>query len=121
LETEAKLFIQELIYNDELELVWSFFMDYENDDNPFEEIRNNIAVWKSIAVIDCDLCDEITAVSKDIILKGLKPKDATHIACAIYGYADYFITTDKKILNKRITKICVINPIEFVRRYFNEQ
>jgi predicted nucleic acid-binding protein len=45
----------------------------------------------------------------------LKPKDALHIACAIAADADYFLTTDKKILNKPIDGIAVVNPIDFIR------
>ncbi len=33
---------------------------------------------------------------------GLKQADASHIACAMMCQADYFITTDKRILNKNI-------------------
>ena len=51
---------------------------------------------------------------------GLKQKDASHIACAIYAKADYFLTTDKKILNKPVSDIQLINPVEFVRRYLDE-
>ena len=34
--------------------------------------------------------------------------------------AEFFITTDKKILNKQVTGVNLINPIDFVRRYLNE-
>ena len=59
LETEAKLFIQELILSGKLMLVWSFVLDYENNANPFEEVRNRIAEWKKLATWDCDLSDDI--------------------------------------------------------------
>ena len=36
LETEAKLVVQERIRSGELQLVWSYIMDFENDANPFE-------------------------------------------------------------------------------------
>jgi predicted nucleic acid-binding protein len=48
---------------------------------------------------------------------GIKKKDAVHIACALAADADYFITTDKKVLNKNIADIIIINPIDFLRRY----
>jgi len=121
LETEAKLFVQDLILNEKLELVWSFVLDYENNDNPFEERKISISSWKNLAIIDCDLCDEIADTAKYLMKCGLKQKDASHIACAIYANADYFLTTDKKILNKPVSSISLINPIEFVRRYLDEQ
>ena len=120
LETEAKLFVQDLILKEKLELVWSFVLDYENNDNPFEERKKSIISWKSLAVVDCDLCDNIADEAKKLIKVGLKQKDAAHIACAIYAKSDYFLTTDKKILNKSVSGVQLINPIEFVRRYLDE-
>ena len=121
LETEAKLFVQNLILEKELELVWSFVLDYENNDNPFEEKKQSIISWKNLAVIDCDLCDEIADSARSFMKLGLRQKDASHIACAIFANADYFITTDKKILNKPVNGIQLINPVDFARRYFDEQ
>jgi len=120
LETEAKLFVQDLILKGELKLIWSFVLDFENNDNPYKERRDRISAWKSYSIIDCDLCDEISDKAKNLMEFGLKQKDAAHIACAIYANADYFLTTDKKILNKPVSKIKLINPIEFVRRYLDE-
>ena len=57
--------------------------------------------------------------AKSIEQLGIKTKDAMHIACALDAGADYFITTDKKILNKTVQGITIINPMEFVRRHFN--
>lgn len=117
LETEAKLYVQELIRQGELELIWSFILDYENGANPFEEVRNRVAEWKKLACIDCGLSDEIAAKAGELMKIGLRQMDASHIACAIHLGADYFLTTDKKILNKPITDIKVMNPIDFIRRY----
>jgi len=120
LETEAKLFIQNLIHSEKLILVWSFVLEYENAANPFDERKRSIAVWKKLSAIDCNLCDEIANIARDLMRIGLRQKDASHIACAIYADADYFITTDKKILNKPVQDINLIDPIDFVRRYLNE-
>jgi predicted nucleic acid-binding protein len=120
LETEAKLFIQDLIYSEQLMLVWSFVLDYENEANPFYERKHSIAVWKKLSIIDCNLCTEIADIARNLLKTGLRQKDASHIACAIYANADFFITTDKKILNKHIQGINLINPIDFIRRYLHE-
>lgn len=117
LETEAKLYVQELIRQGELELVWSFVLDYENGANPFEEVRNRIAEWKKLALADCGLSDEIASKAGELMRLGLRQMDASHVACAIHLGADYFLTTDKKVLNKPITGISIMNPIDFVRRY----
>jgi predicted nucleic acid-binding protein len=117
LETDAKLFIQERIVQKDIELAWSFILDYENNDNPFPEIRTKISEWKKLSYIDPSLTDEIKQKAKELMELGLRQKDAAHIACAIHAYVDYFITTDKKIINKAITDIKIVNPIDFVRVY----
>ena len=119
LETEAKLFIQDLIHSEKLMLVWSFVLDYENNANPFDVRKRSIAVWKKLSSVDCSLCNEIADIAKNLLKTGLRQKDASHIACAIYAGADFFITTDKKILNKQVKGINLINPIDFVRRYLD--
>ncbi len=42
LETEAKLNIQQKITIGEIELVWSYILDFENNENPNDMIRNAI-------------------------------------------------------------------------------
>jgi predicted nucleic acid-binding protein len=48
---------------------------------------------------------------------GLRPKDSLHIAYAIHAAADYFLTTDKKILNKPVIGVQIVNPVDFARRH----
>jgi len=64
--------------------------------------------------------NEVFEKAKAYMQNGLKQKDASHIACAVYGEADYFITVDKKILNKHIRDIFVIDPVNFLRRLQND-
>ncbi|MDR1690108.1 MAG: hypothetical protein LBS21_16120 [Clostridiales bacterium] len=45
---------------------------------------------------------------------GIKEMDALHIACAIEKQCDYFITVDKGTMNKKISEIIIINPINSV-------
>lgn len=114
METQSKLNIQQLVLDKKIELAWSFILEYENDKNPFIERRKRIDEWHYLAVVDCDLTPEIFEKSKELIKLGLKEKDSFHVACAILGNADFFITTDAKIINKGINEIKVINPVEFV-------
>ena len=120
IETEAKLFIQQMIKDNELALIWSDVLDYENHDNPFEERRVKIAEWKELASGKVEMNDEVYKKAKMYMENGLKQKDASHIACAVYANADYFITVDKKILNKQISDINVIDPVDFLRRLQND-
>ena len=41
---------------------------------------------------------------------------ALHIACAIRAKCRYFLTTDKRILKKKIEGIVLLNPLDYVRR-----
>jgi len=120
IETEAKLFIQDLIKQQTVELAWSFVLDFENNDNPFEERRLRIGEWQKLAVADCSLNEYIFNKAENLMSIGLRQKDASHIACAIYLKADYFITTDKRILNKTVNDIPLVDPINFVRRYVSD-
>lgn len=40
--------------------------------------------------------------------------DALHISCAVAAQCEYFLTTDKKLLNTLIPDIKIISPIAFV-------
>jgi len=117
LESEAKLFIQEKIKDNRIDLVWSSMNSYENNDNPSPEKRERITAWKNIAVEYCRLNETILKKAMELESQNLRAKDALHIAAAIYSQCGYFITTDRKILNKKIDGIAVLNPLAFVEEY----
>jgi len=117
LEAEAKLCIQEHIRSGTLELVWSYMVDFENAANPFEERRTTISGWRQYAAMDVEETAIILQHATLLAGKGLKAKDALHIACAIAGECTYFVTTDDDILKRRydVHDITVIDPTAFVR------
>lgn len=116
LESEAKLHIQEKIKSGEIELVWSYILDFENEQNPFDERKNAIKRWKGSAITDIIETPVIINKAKSIQELSIKSKDALHIACAIEANADYFLTTDDLILKKlkNFDEITVINPLRFI-------
>ena len=116
LEAEAKIHIQHQILLCHLELAWSYIMDYENLLNPFPERKEAIARWKMLAVVDIADSLENVELAKEISLKGIKKKDALHLASAIEANCHFFITTDKKLLNKSYEQIRVVNPLDFIRQ-----
>ena len=59
LETEAKLFIQHEILTGNYELVWSYILEFENNQNPYDDKRSAVAGWKNIAKTHCTENDEI--------------------------------------------------------------
>jgi len=116
LETEAKLFIQNAILIGKYQLIWSYILEYENNQNPFKERRDSIYDWKKYATIFCLENDSIINFSETLFEKGIKVKDALHIACAVEANADFFITTDKKLLNTKIHEVIIINPLIFINQ-----
>ena len=117
LETDAKLHIQKFVKEQKLELVWSFILDYENSLNPFADRRERIQAWRHLAVHYCGFSVPMIEKTKVLLQLGLKQADASHVACAILSQADYFITTDNRVLNKTISEIQVVNPMTFIEKH----
>lgn len=116
LETQAKLAIQELIKDEEIFLIWSFILDYENKQNPDQTIRNEIFSWRKNTTSIVRKNNFIVEKAKQLCLLGLGKKDALHLSSALESKCDYFITVDKGILRKakQIDNIYVCSPIEFI-------
>ena len=114
LETQAKLKIQHDIKQGKYKLVWSYIMEYENSNNPFDEKKRAIAPWRDIAQENVVESEKILLLSEQLVDRGIKTYDALHVACAVEAGCDYFLTTDKKLLNTQIDEIKVVNPIQFV-------
>ncbi len=121
IETEAKLYIQEKIKTGKLKLIWSYIIDFENSRNPFEERRISISHWKKFAVKDIEESENLLQNAEILAKIGLKPKDALHIASAIEAEAEYFLTTDDKVLNKatNIIKLKILSPTDFIKVFEN--
>ncbi|MEJ5308347.1 MAG: PIN domain-containing protein [Anaerolineae bacterium] len=118
LETEAKFYIQALIKQRQLVLIWSYILELENAHNPFIERRNTIKSWQKLAQVDISETENVLSTAHLVQKLGLKSKDALHIACAIEAGADYFITTDDLLIKKAsaLDKIQVVNPLDFIDR-----
>ena len=114
LESQAKLYIQHQILNKEYQLVWSYILEYENKQNPYEIRRNTIVEWKNIASEIVVENESILEFAERLLSKGIKTKDALHIASAVFSSCDYFITTDKRLLKAGIKEIRICNPIDFL-------
>lgn len=117
LETEAKLRIQERIVSGEIELAWSYMLDFENSANPFEERRAAVGSWKQRSVVDIEETPGLLEYAKELSALGLRSKDALHVACAVEAGCELFITTDDVLLKKlsRYTRIEAVDPTAFVR------
>lgn len=114
LETQAKLHIQQKIKDGQYLLVWSYVLEYENGKNPYELRKNAILPWKDIAVEHIYENEKIISFAEKLAEKGIKKFDALHLSCSVYAKCDFFLTTDKKLLNTPMSEIRVVNPINFV-------
>ncbi len=114
LETQAKLFIQDKIKSGVYKLIWSYILEYENSKNPFEEKKNAIAPWRNIACEFIKENEEILKYAESMVKRGIKAFDALHISTAVYAKCDYYIATDRKLLNTTASEIKIVNPIGFI-------
>jgi predicted nucleic acid-binding protein len=119
LETQAKLYVQDLIREKKVELVTSYVLWYENSQNPYETKQAAISEFilrNSAEYIDVEKADVIKCKAEEIMKTGVKTKDAYHVACAIYASCDCFLTTDSRLLKYQTDEIQMLNPIDFIRR-----
>jgi len=117
LEAIAKMFIQSLIKYKCVSLYYSFISQVEIDDSPYEERKVYILDFietNAVGFIGKMHSEEIEIIAEEIMKTGVKKKDATHLACSMIAKCDYFITTDKRLLNYKTDRIKIINPIKFV-------
>lgn len=117
LEAEAKLHIQGLIRGGEVELAWSYVLDYETSANPFEERRQAIRHWREWAAVDLDETSTILQRADRFASGGMKSLDALHVACAVEAKCDCFLTTDDSLLKRgsAIREVRVLDPTASVR------
>jgi hypothetical protein len=114
LETKAKLYVQFLIVTGKLDLVVSFVSEDENNTNPFIERKTSIAGFFDFAKVLVEPTQGARDIAKSLETTGIKSKDATHLACAIVGGCDFFLSTDDRLLKARDERISIMNPIDFV-------
>lgn len=123
LESDAKLYIQEEIYKGKLELVWSFILEYENNQSPYQEKKETILKWKKLSKLFVEPSEGVKDLALQYEIDGIKSKDALHLACAIFAQADFLITTDHKFKSKakEIKHLQVVSPIDFIMGYQGEK
>ena len=73
LETEAKIAIQQEIKKKSFLLCWSYILDFENENNPFNERKIEIQKWKKIATYDIEETPNILK-NMDVLVSFLAKK-----------------------------------------------
>jgi predicted nucleic acid-binding protein len=93
-------------------------MDYEISFIPFSDRISQILKWKNIAVVDIDYSENNIEIANSIrrVNSNIRVKDSIHLACSIEAKCNYFITTDRKLLNKSVHEIYIINPMDFIQQ-----
>jgi hypothetical protein len=114
-ETEAKLRIQEAVREKNIELVWSYILEYENSKNPYLERRSQISQWRKRASIDISATVQVLERARGFQELGIKNVDSLHVSSAVEGVASHFLTTDDTILKRanRIDDIEIVDPVRF--------
>jgi predicted nucleic acid-binding protein len=97
-------------------LAWSYVLDFENQANPFQERRDVIARWRAAATVDVEETAATVGRARQIASRGLRAKDALHIACAMAAQCEFFLTTDDLLVKRTqgFSGITVMDPTQFV-------
>ena len=104
--------------NKEIEIYKSMAIDFEiakiNSENKRRQVED---LYDAMDLIEITYSQEIRQKSIELRKYNIKDMDALHLAFAESKNIDYFITTDKLLINasKRANlQVKVINPIEFI-------
>ncbi len=119
LESEAAIALISLCEQGAFELVASDALVFEQEQNPNtrrkEFSRQILRLAKHLVISD----DKVLQLAMEWNSRGLALLDALHLASAIVGNADYFCTTDRKLLNRAqqigSSVIKIISPIELAK------
>ena len=118
LESQAKLHVQGMIKDGEIQLASSYMLMYENSKNRSETKRRAIEQFvanNTSVYIDETHSSEVENLAETIAATGVKSADAIHTACAILTISDYLLTTDDRLLKYKNDNIMIVNPTEFIR------
>lgn len=104
--------------NKEVEIYKSMAIDFEiskiKSDNKRRQVED---LYDAMELIEIDYSEEIKQIAIELRQYNIKDMDSLHLAFAESNDIDYFITTDRLLINasKRANlKIKVINPIKFI-------
>jgi len=114
LEATSMLLLFMLIDCQNVEIVSSDALLFENDNNPYEERSTFVSLVLQKASCTQSVDADILSRSQEIEKCNIKGLDAVHIACAEKSKADFFITCDDKIIKRYKGLVNVQNPIDFV-------
>jgi predicted nucleic acid-binding protein len=115
LEAQAVAIILQMIETELFQLVSSSVLEYENSRNPYPIKQEAMNRSLKTAQLRQEVNEPIQQRAEQLEHNGLKAIDALHVACAEAMGSDWFITCDKRLIN-RCTGLTmkVVNPVDFV-------
>ena len=115
LEGLALTVILQMIESEDIILVSSSVLAYENSRNPFPHRMKWVNDCLNLAGHTQSVDGKIRVRAEEMEQQGLKAIDALHLACAEAAHADYFITCDDEVIRRyREGSTKAINPVDFV-------
>ena len=115
LESQAVAIILQMIEAQDIELVSSSVLDYENSRNPYPLKQAAMSRYLQLANFRQEVNDAIRQRAEELEHNGVKALDALHVACAEVANCDFLVTCDKRLVNRcAALSLQVINPVDFV-------
>jgi predicted nucleic acid-binding protein len=115
LEAQAVAIILQMIETELFELVSSSVLEYESSRNPYPIKQEAMNRFLKTAQIRQEVNEPIQQRAEQLEHNGLKAIDALHVACAEAVESDWFITCDKRLINRCSgLTMKVVNPVDFV-------
>jgi predicted nucleic acid-binding protein len=115
LESQAVAIILQMIETELFQLVSSSVLEYENSRNPYPIKQEAMNRSLKTAQLRQEVNEPIQQRAEQLEHNGLKAIDALHVACAEAVDSDWFITCDKRLINRCSgLTMKVVNPVDFV-------
>jgi len=115
LETQAVIIILQMVEADLVELVNSTVLEYENSQNTYPIKQQTMNRYLQMAGIKQPINENIKQRAEELEKQGIKPIDALHVASAEASKSDYFITCDKRLINRcKGLPTKTLNPVDFI-------
>jgi len=103
-----------------IRLIWSFMHEDETLLCPFPARKYEAFRLATLCKVRLGPEGEINMLAQSLQSKAhLSAKDAVHLACAVYGKADFFLTCDDQLLKpaKRLALAPkILNPVDYIRK-----
>lgn len=115
LETQAVTLILQMAAAQLIDLVSSSVLEYENSLNPFPIKQQAMNRYLQMATIRQQVDETMQQRAEQLEQQGIKAIDALHVACAEAANSDYFLTCDKRLINRcQGLPIKTLNPVDFI-------